>query len=82
LFGILAAAALASALIPPVMEIQYEMLFNYEPKPFLVLHQLLPVSFFRHLAEATIGISFIGMGLLWYFIWKITKPRRIFGSVR
>jgi len=82
LFAVLAAAVLSSALIDPVMEIQYELLFHYELKPFLVLHQLLPVSFFRHLAEATVGMSFIGMGGLWYFLWKITKPRRIFGSLR
>lgn len=82
LFAVLGSAVLASALIGPLLGIQYEMLFNYELKPFLVLHQLLPVSFFRHLGEATVGLAFIGMGLLWYFIWKITKPRRIFGSLR
>lgn len=59
-----------------------QYLFPYEIKEFLVLPQLLPESFFLHLFLVSLFISLIIMSLIWYFTWKITKPRRIFGAAR
>ena len=57
-------------------------LFPYEIKSFMVLPQLIPESFFVHLFLVAIFISAVTMIFIWYFTWKITKPRRIFGAAR
>jgi len=66
----------------PLIKIQYAFLFDYEIKSFLALPKLLPKSFFVHSAVTTVGLSIIVMVILWYFTWKITKQRRIFGASR
>lgn len=81
-YGVLVGAILIITLIAPLMNFQYEFLFNYEVKTFMVLPKLITRDFFVHLAYATVIIGTIVMGLGWYFTWKITKPRRIFGALR
>jgi len=71
-----------ATLLSPLIKMQYALLFDYELKTFLALPKLLPKSFFVHSALATVALSIIAMMLLWYFTWKITKPRRIFGAAR
>src|SRR5665648_167043 len=82
LFGAFIVAITLATFMSPLIKIQYAFLFDYEIKSFLVLPKLLPESFFIHSALTTVGISIIIMLILWYFTWKITKPRRIFGASR
>ncbi len=71
-----------ATIFSPLIKKQYAFLFDYELKSFLALPQLLPKSFFIHSALATVVLSIIVMTILWYFTWKITKQRRIFGASR
>ncbi len=71
-----------ATLFSPLIKMQYAFLFDYELKSFLALPKLLPKSFFIHSALATVVLSIIVMAILWYFTWKITKQRRIFGASR
>jgi len=82
IFAASVGAITLATFLSPLIKIQYALLFDYEIKSFLVLPKLLPKSFFIHSALTTVGISIIIMLILWYFIWKITKPRRIFGASR
>ena len=82
IFAAFVGAITLATFLSPLIKIQYAFLFDYEIKPFLVLPKLLPKSFFIHSALTTVGLSIIIMLILWYFIWKITKPRRIFGASR
>lgn len=84
--GILVYLALSGCLLSAITVgarswiLQY--LFPYEIKEFMILPQLLPESYFLHLFLVSLFISLIIMSLIWYFTWKITKPRRIFGAAR
>jgi len=82
LFGVFIGAITLATLLSPLIKIQYALLFDYKIKSYLVLPKLLPKSFFMHSALTTVGISIIIMLIFWYFTWKITKPRRIFGTSR
>lgn len=82
LFTLLIGLISLAAFLPPLIKIQYAYLFDYEIKTFLVLPKLLPETFFMHSALTTVVISVIIMIIVWYFTWKITKPRRIFGASR
>jgi len=82
IFAASVGAITLATFLSPLIKMQYALLFDYELKTFLVLPKLLPKSFFIHSALATVVLSIIAMMLLWYFTWKITKPRRIFGAAR
>lgn len=82
LFAVLIGIITLGAFISPVIDSVYRFMFNYEIKSFMALPKLLPTSFFVHSLLTTAVISIIGMLILWYFTWKITKPRRIFGLSR
>lgn len=82
LYVLLAATILILTFVEPVVKMEYARLFPYAMKDFLVLPQLLPLKFFVYSAWATVALSLIIMLFSWYFTWKITKPRRIFGSSR
>lgn len=82
IFAASVGAITLATFLSPLIKIQYALLFDYELKTFLALPKLLPKSFFIHSALATVVLSIIAMMLLWYFTWKITKPRRIFGAAR
>ena len=81
-FVVLISGITLATFLSPLIKIQYAYLFDYEIKTFLALPKLLPESFFMHSALTTVGISIIIMLIVWYFTWKITKPRRIFGASR
>lgn len=78
LVGILAALMLFN----PMTNLQHDMIFNYEVKEFQALHKLITSDLLFRFEAATLVVSFVAMVLLWYFTWKITKPRRIFGNLR
>lgn len=82
LYVLLAATIFILTFVEPVIKMEYARLFPYAMKDFLVLPQLLPLKFFVYNAWATVALSLIMMLFSWYFTWKITKPRRIFGSSR
>ena len=82
LYVLLAATIFILTFVEPVIKMEYARLFPYAMKDFLVLPQLLPLKFFVYNAWATVALSLIIMLFSWYFTWKITKPRRIFGSSR
>src|SRR5665648_802891 len=82
LFCFFIGAITLATLLSLLIKIQYALLFDYKIKSYLVLPKLLPKSFFMHSALTTVGISIIIMLIFWYFTWKITKPRRIFGTSR
>jgi hypothetical protein len=82
LFAAFISSITLATILSPLIKIYYALLFDYEIKTFLVLPKLLPESFFIHSALTTVAISIIIMLILWYFTWKITKPRRIFGASR
>ena len=82
LFATLISFITIGAFVSPLIGSEYAFLFNYKIKSFMALPKLLPKSFFIHSILATVAISIIIMLILWYFTWKITKPRRIFGASR
>lgn len=81
-FAVLAGVLFISTFIAPVMDLRYEYLFDYELKPFLILPKLISKAFFVHGTQATVVIATVVMIVVWYFTWKMTKPRRIFGALR
>jgi hypothetical protein len=81
-FSILITIITLCAFTSPLIDSAYRFIFNYEIESFMALPKLLPTSFFVHSLLTTVIISIIGMLILWYFTWKITKPRRIFGLSR
>ena len=79
---VLAGILAALMLINPMTTLQHDMIFNYEVKEFQALPKLITSSLLFRFEAATLFVSFVAMILLWYFTWKITKPRRIFGNLR
>ena len=78
----LAGGLLVASLFGSITKLTYKYVFYYEIKEFYILPRLLTEELLYKMEIGTMVLATILMIIVWYFTWKITKPRRIFGSAR